>query len=527
MQPVTTIDANVASPRKAPTPDFQRRLIWVSVLCLALVISRWALAPDYLITFDEINFALAIEEFNPAKHQPQPPGYPVFVALLKLVASVVGKIEHVFLVVALILSAASLGLLWRLCELMLGRKYGVLGPLLLLFNPPFWLAALTNPVRMCFAAGATAVALCVWLACRRPSALWLPLAAAALGFSAGARPMLAILLAPLLLWGAFQVRMCWKSAGFSALCFCMAVCTWLPSLLLAVGGWRPYLVILRSYAGAQFSGTSLLFGAKLSDAMEMVCQAVVWSCLGAVSWLWAVPFVASKLRNDTDRFSVQFLVMWFLPGLLIHSLFHVADPDHMLSIVPATCVAGALVLMTLTREASQRRRTLTVLLCIVLNIVLFVKPISKMAKPSTYKTVQGMNSYISDVINSVGGVQAGSQVTAVFHESSTGWRHLSYYHPDAHVILVSTATVARPFTTRHILGRQATTRSEESGTVALPSCGTIIWVDPQFPPVPIPPIAMRALHSRIFSTQAVPAESYQFRGIRFRSAEQPCGYATR
>jgi len=35
-------------------------------------------------------------------------------------------------------------------EQILGSRWGVVAPLLLLCNPPFWFSALTNPVRLVF-----------------------------------------------------------------------------------------------------------------------------------------------------------------------------------------------------------------------------------------------------------------------------------------------------------------------------------------------------------------------------------------
>src|SRR5687767_2046271 len=89
---------------------------WFVLLVGALVVSRWALAPRYLITFDAINFALAVREFNPALHQPQPPGYPLFVALLKLLSFCLPTIETVFLGAGLIVSIVGLVFVWKMGE---------------------------------------------------------------------------------------------------------------------------------------------------------------------------------------------------------------------------------------------------------------------------------------------------------------------------------------------------------------------------------------------------------------------------
>src|SRR5262245_55331264 len=37
--------------------------------------------PPSLEDIDSINFALGLRDFDPAQHQPHPPGYPVFIAL--------------------------------------------------------------------------------------------------------------------------------------------------------------------------------------------------------------------------------------------------------------------------------------------------------------------------------------------------------------------------------------------------------------------------------------------------------------
>src|SRR5690242_5225081 len=89
--------AQQAEPRDASPWRKPAKAMWLISLVVALFISRWVLFPRYLITFDEINFALAVDHFNPPMHQPQPPGYPVFVGLLKALSLLGLRIETVFL----------------------------------------------------------------------------------------------------------------------------------------------------------------------------------------------------------------------------------------------------------------------------------------------------------------------------------------------------------------------------------------------------------------------------------------------
>jgi hypothetical protein len=101
---------------------------WYTGLLIALAtlgvvfLSRWPLAPTYLFYFDNINFALALREFNPLLHQPQPPGYPLFVGLSRLVHAIVPSVEATFLWTGILGATAAILLLWRLGERMFGAK---------------------------------------------------------------------------------------------------------------------------------------------------------------------------------------------------------------------------------------------------------------------------------------------------------------------------------------------------------------------------------------------------------------------
>ena len=50
------------------------------------LVAHLAFLPSTLEDIDSLNFALGIHDFDPSKHQPHPPGYPIFIALGKTVA---------------------------------------------------------------------------------------------------------------------------------------------------------------------------------------------------------------------------------------------------------------------------------------------------------------------------------------------------------------------------------------------------------------------------------------------------------
>jgi hypothetical protein len=62
------------------------KLLWACALAAIFLIAHLAYLPPTLEDLDSMNFALGVRDFDPSKHQPHPPGYPVFIAL--------GKVSH-------------------------------------------------------------------------------------------------------------------------------------------------------------------------------------------------------------------------------------------------------------------------------------------------------------------------------------------------------------------------------------------------------------------------------------------------
>lgn len=63
---------------------------WVLVLAIGglTLASRWPYRARLLPTWDAVQFAPALDQFDVVRHQPHPPGYIVYVALGRLVAVV-------------------------------------------------------------------------------------------------------------------------------------------------------------------------------------------------------------------------------------------------------------------------------------------------------------------------------------------------------------------------------------------------------------------------------------------------------
>lgn len=152
------------SPLESDENAWWRRWALILVACLAFVAAtRWPLVPTrHLYHVDNVNFALALDEFNPAKHQPQPPGDPMYVALTRWMRPFVPTVELLFPLSGVLGSAAAMAALWWVGETMFGTRAGAVAALLLGLNPIFWLAGVGNYVRVYLALGAVVVAGFAW-----------------------------------------------------------------------------------------------------------------------------------------------------------------------------------------------------------------------------------------------------------------------------------------------------------------------------------------------------------------------------
>jgi len=91
------------------------RIFWV-VVFLLLLLTRIPMMASYF-SIDNVNLAFALEKFDPRIHQPQPPGYPLFVFFARLVNFVFHDAWRAFAAISILVSALSLWLVF-----LLGRR---------------------------------------------------------------------------------------------------------------------------------------------------------------------------------------------------------------------------------------------------------------------------------------------------------------------------------------------------------------------------------------------------------------------
>ena len=355
-----------------------KRLALISLASLILVgVTRIPLAPGQLFSFDDVNFAYAIGDFNIAKSQPQPPGYPLFVLQTRVLSWLRFKrAESNFLALSILGSAAALVALVYFGNRILGRDSGLIAAVLLLFHHSFWYSGLTSALRPQLALISIVVAgLCfrAWNGERR----WIYWSAIALGIGAGIRPEMGPLLLPLWLASTYRATRRWRDWLAASALLTGVVLSWLVPTVLATGGPRTYALLCWRYLTEQASLTSGAFGAQ----DELWYGTIAWFLVWSLSTLLALPAAAILAWRRGMGFGlthgqIAFLLIWFVPAFLFGILVHVADPGQTLGLVAIVCLLGGYLIGramdTLSKKAPNSHATIFAALPLTFALASFI-----------------------------------------------------------------------------------------------------------------------------------------------------------
>ncbi|HOU15106.1 MAG TPA: hypothetical protein PKZ84_18505 [Anaerolineae bacterium] len=309
--------------------------------------------------FDSYSFALALDDFNLELQQPQPPGFPVYVFLGRLLYRVTGSATAALTLLSALSGAGVVALVYALGQTV-DRDYpltGLWAALLVGLTPLGWLAA---EKALSDTPGLLWMLLAMWLLWRSfpEDAIWksrLPVAAFVTGLLLGARPQNAL---PVVLLGGFVVaRHLARQRPARDLALAvggglLGVALWLIPTAAAVGGLRAYIAHIQSHAAHVGRADSLLgMGLPLAAALRAraLAFADTWltSTIGVgtfAPWrlretllvaITTAAFILALARAAWRRRDVQFLAIWAIVAAAQVFLFENLDrPRLMLPILP-------------------------------------------------------------------------------------------------------------------------------------------------------------------------------------------------
>ena len=146
----------------------------LAALAVLYLVAHLLYLPPTLEDIDSINFALGVRDFDVARHQPHPPGYPVFIALAKAstgALQAIGVRDPAPAALALLSALAGTALIPLLFALFRGLGAGVhlawWAMAVAVCSPLMWFTALRPLSDMTGLAFATATQVCL-LSAGRP-----------------------------------------------------------------------------------------------------------------------------------------------------------------------------------------------------------------------------------------------------------------------------------------------------------------------------------------------------------------------
>jgi hypothetical protein len=251
----------------------------VGLLAAAFVVAHLPFLPQSLEDIDSINFALGLRHFDPALHQPHPPGYPLYIGLGHVSLAALAwlapeleplRVEAVALAVWSLLGGAlaiaGAAMLFRAVEDAFpieqsrGPRALVAGAVTLFAVAPLVSISGVRPLSDMpgLAAALVAQALIV-RGINVPAAL--PWGALVAGLAAGIRIQTALLTGPLLLGVLIALRGegAWRRRGLTVAAGAAGVVAWAVPLLALTGGVQGYLRALGSQAGEDFAWVEMLW----------------------------------------------------------------------------------------------------------------------------------------------------------------------------------------------------------------------------------------------------------------------------
>ena len=326
----------------------------VSAALAALTLaSRWPYRARMLYNWDAVQFALALREFDVAKHQPHPPGYLLYVGLGRLFNATLGDPTQAYVTLAMLFSAATTFTVYWLALRLYDRFTALAASALLAVSPLFWFYGSVGLTYAGEAFGASLVALLA-LGALRGRARDLYVGALVLGLVGGLRLSVLLLLFPLWLGTAVLGTRDRRRLVAAGAVLVAAVLSWFLPLVWLSGGWAKYTAASAQLYESVVLPTSVL-GGTLEVTLRQTRYLLESVAVGLGPLLLAVLALPVYFRRHGLGAEDRFLLGWIAPPLAAYSLVHFGQAGYALTVLPALVVLLSRALVDLVRPPTGAR----------------------------------------------------------------------------------------------------------------------------------------------------------------------------
>ena len=400
---------------------------WLDLLLLtgATASTRFLFRSHYLYDLDSVNFALAIERFDPRVHQPHPPGYFLYICLGRLLNALLHNANLALVVLSIAASCGVAVMIYLMTLDWFGPRAARFSGLLFLFSPLAWFhgtVALTYSVEAFFSA--LLGYLCWRVACGSGTVI-LP-ASILLGVAAGVRPSSLLFLGPLFLFSLRNTALKQRFIGLAALS--LTLLAWFLPMIYASGGFGVYFGALLSLWQA-VPAKDTVFNSSPATSIARACTIVFiyMLCFGAAS---LAPLGMRYSAVPVNRQQKVFTFVWIIPALCFFTFIFLkfVNSGYLLLLSAPACIWLGLWAAEWYENSPWRKpwKLAVIVVCVIVNVSIFL------ASPfyCSYRSMRNFEAELESVRTALPQVANAADTLIIgFDSHFLGYRHAGYYLP--------------------------------------------------------------------------------------------------
>jgi len=381
---------------------------------------------------DSVQFALATGKFDVALHQPQPPGYFLYVMMGRLFLLFTKDENTAFVAVSILFSTLAVVAVYHLAKELFDKESAVAAAAIAITSPVFWLH---GEVALSYAPEAFMSVLFAFLCFRMQKGegglYWE--AAVALAVSGGIRQNTMVFLFPLWL---YSMRGFGPRRAFASLAiFWVAIAAWFIPMLHMTGGYERYSAALKAHwLDANWRGIHLNWIAFNGRHMAMFLLFGLGVAL--VPLTAAVYFRMRGFLRRADPQKVFFFIAWMLPAFLFHLLIftHPAVPGHsLIYMVGLFILSGKAVTAISSSIGAMLQEKRVLLRKVILYPVVATNAALFLFVPThfSYEVVRSQDLMISEYVDAVRRNFSPADTEIIGNNRFFfGYRYAMYYLPE-------------------------------------------------------------------------------------------------
>jgi hypothetical protein len=392
------------------------------VVC-AVAATRILFRSHLLYDVDSVNFALALRRFDPAVHQPHPPGYFLYVCLGRLANALLPDPNTALVALSITASCGAAWIIYLLTKEWFGGGPALVSTVLFLVSPLCWfhgIVALTYIVEFLFSA---LIGHLCWKVYSGNSAYVIP-ASVAFAVAAGFRPSTGLLLAPLWLFSIY--RMDGRRRLAALIAAGVATAAWFIPMVEVGGGIHRYFGSLAHLWLAVPGHRTTLSSPALAVARLVTIGWIFILCFGA-----AAPFVFRQwdMRGAEITQRAKFIYAWVGPGLLFFTFvfLNYVNSGYLLVVCPPAFawISAAIYEFTRSEQHSFIRRAVLAGGLAVNCAIFFCAPIY-----CSHKGVRDFERELAVLRQELGQhLDPANTLIIGFDSHFLGYRHAGFYLP--------------------------------------------------------------------------------------------------